>query len=134
MIPQTPMASESVTNKIRVSVRSFFVPERSRPEDDEWFFGYRIRITNEGDQPARLLRRHWIITDALGNTEEVRGEGVVGQQPRLAPGGHFEYTSACPLETPYGTMRGFYHFETDDGTPFTAKINTFELYVPAMAN
>lgn len=134
MFPETPMASEALTNRIRVVVRSFYVAERSAPENDQYFFAYRITITNEGDQAATLLRRHWVITDALGNSEEVHGDGVVGEQPRLAPGEHFEYTSACPLETPYGTMRGVYHLVTDDGAAFTATINPFELYVPAMAN
>jgi len=134
MFPETPMASEALTNRIRVAVRSFYVPERSAPENDQYFFAYRIKISNEGDRAATLLRRHWVITDALGNVEEVEGEGVVGEQPRIEPGDYFGYASACPLETPYGTMRGVYHFVTDDGATFTATINPFELYVPAMAN
>ncbi len=134
MLPETPMASEAITHKIRVKVRSFYIPERSDPAQRQFFYAYRIRIENEGDAPAQLLRRHWIITDALGDVEEVRGDGVVGEQPLLEPGQCFEYTSACPLATQYGTMHGTYEFINAAGDPFTVVINPFELYVPALAN
>ena len=98
--------SEAVTHGVRVSVRARFVPERSNPGDGEWFFAYSIEITNESDRTVQLLSRHWIITDADGKVEEVRGPGVVGQQPILGPGQSFEYTSACPLITSFGVMQG----------------------------
>lgn len=126
--------TETITNSIRVEARAFFVPERSNPGRGDFFFAYRIRITNEGGAAARLVSRHWVITDGLGNIEEVKGEGVVGEQPRLGPGESFEYTSACPLPTQYGTMQGAYRMERDDGTGFDAQVGPFKLYIPAMAN
>ena len=126
--------SEATTNAILVRTQSFFVDERSKPEEGQYLFAYRIRIVNEGEQPAKLISRHWIITDGLGRVEEVRGPGVVGEQPRLAPGESFEYTSACPLPTQFGTMRGRYTMERDDGTTFDAEIAPFDLFVPALAN
>lgn len=94
------------TQGIEVQVQSFFVPEQSDPNNRRFFFSYHIRIRNEGSKPIQVLSRHWIITDGHGRTEEVRGTGVVGQQPHLAPGEEFEYESFCPLSTPTGTMRG----------------------------
>jgi ApaG protein len=99
-------ASEAITNNGRVEVEARFAPDRSQPFENEWFFLYTVRITNEGDDRVQLLSRHWIITDATGHTEEVRGPGVVGEQPILKPGEHFEYTSGCVLQTPTGVMRG----------------------------
>ncbi len=119
--------SEAVTRGIRVKVRSFFVPERSAPDEGQWFFAYRIAITNEGSEPAQLLSRHWIITDGNGEVEEVRGPGVVGEQPLLAPGESFEYTSACPLPTSVGSMSGTYQMVTDAGEAFDADIAPFTL-------
>lgn len=119
--------SESLTRGIRVRVRSFPVPERSSPDRGRWLFAYRVTIANEGDETARLLSRHWIITDGEGRVEEVRGPGVVGEQPRLAPGEAFEYTSACPLATPVGSMRGSYRMCTDEGEEFDAAIAPFTL-------
>jgi len=126
--------NEAVTDGIRVVTESFYVPERSTPAEGQFFFAYRIRISNEGDEPAQLISRHWIITDRLGHVEEVRGEGVIGKQPRLEPGEHFEYTSACPLTTPTGTMRGTYFMVRDDGKDFEADIPQFDLIVKALLN
>ena len=128
------MVSEHVTNKIRVSVRAAFIPEQSDPDEPLYVYAYRVRITNEGPEPARLLRRHWIITDGLGRVEEVKGPGVVGEQPRIPPGESFEYSSKCPLTTQYGVMRGFYHMADDTGAPFEVEICPFKLYIPALSN
>ena len=100
--------SETVTAGVRVQVESTYLPERSNPENSQWFFSYRIRITNEGTERVQLLSRHWTIIDSNGETQEVHGPGVVGQQPVIPPGGTFEYTSFCPLGTRFGTMRGTY--------------------------
>ena len=119
--------SEAVTEGIRVEVESRYHPDRSDPGGGQWFFSYTIRITNVGERTARLLNRHWIITDADGQTEEVRGPGVVGQQPVLAPGQSFKYTSFCPLNTSFGTMHGTYEMATDDGRTFDVEIAPFAL-------
>lgn len=119
--------SDVMTRGIRVHVRSFFVADRSDPDEGQWFFAYRVTISNEGSETAQLISRHWIITDGDGEEEEVRGPGVIGEQPVLAPGESFEYTSACPLETPVGTMRGSYQMVTEGGIPFDAAIAPFTL-------
>jgi ApaG protein len=106
------------------------VPERSDPAQGRWLFAYDVRVVNEGDVRAQLLSRHWIITDANGKVQEVRGPGVVGEQPVLEPGESFEYTSACPLETAYGTMHGSYQMEADAGERFDAEIAPFLLGEP----
>ena len=108
-----------------VSVRP--LPERSQPEAGEHAFAYTVRITNRGDVPGQLIGRHWIISDATGRVEEVRGLGVVGKQPLLQPGESFEYTSWLRLATPSGTMRGSYFCVTDDALPFEATIEEFAL-------
>ena len=126
--------SNTLTQSIRIRTESFFVPERSKQKENVYYFGYHIRITNEGAEPAQLVSRHWIITDGLGQVEEVRGPGVVGEQPRLDPGETFEYTSACPLRTRCGSMRGTYRMVRDDGTAFFADIGPFELIMPATSN
>lgn len=113
---------------VRVQVR--FVPEQSDPQAGVYLFAYTIRVENTGDIAAQLLSRHWIITDANGRVQEVRGAGVVGEQPRLAPGEAFEYTSGCPLDTPVGTMRGSYQCLAADGTAFDAAIPEFVLSIP----
>jgi len=113
-----------------VSVQPQYLEDRSDPEEGRYLFAYTIRIVNTGEVAARLHSRHWIITDANQHVEEVRGEGVVGEQPHLSPGESFEYTSGCPLETPVGTMRGTYHCRADDGTPFDVAIPEFVLSVP----
>ena len=122
--------SEAVTRGIRVTVESQFVPERSAPDQNQWFFSYSIRIQNEGEQPVQLMTRHWIITDSSGETQEVRGDGVVGEQPRLEPGTFFDYTSACPLHTSFGTMHGSYGVVTDSGERFDVTIAPFALSEP----
>ena len=98
----------ALTRGVEVQVRSFFVPEHSDTSANHYFFSYHIRIRNDGDRPVRLLSRHWIITDGNGRVEEVKGPGVIGQQPLISPGEEFEYESFCPLPTPTGTMRGSY--------------------------
>ncbi|MFT3756333.1 MAG: Co2+/Mg2+ efflux protein ApaG [Pseudoxanthomonas sp.] len=115
---------------IDVDVAARFLPDRSAPGDDRYVFAYTIRIRNSGQVPARLLDRHWIITDANGKIEEVRGEGVVGEQPWLRPGDDYEYTSGAVLETAQGLMRGSYTMLADDGTRFDAPIAPFVLSVP----
>ena len=115
---------------IDVDVRSRFLPEQSVPEDGRFVFAYTIRIRNTGSVPARLISRHWLITDGNGRVEEVRGEGVVGEQPWLRPGEDFENTSGAVLETGSGTMQGSYQMLADDGTRFEADIAPFILSVP----
>lgn len=126
--------SEAVTQGIRVHVEAQYDPTRSMPHLSRWFFLYTVRITNEGSVTAQLISRHWIITDATGHVEEVRGPGVVGEQPVLAPGQSFEYTSGCPLSTPFGTMRGTYQMVTADGRRFDAEIAPFTLSEPHALN
>lgn len=128
------MVSEIVTNCIRVSVKAFFLPEHSSLDDNRFLYAYRIRITNEGRSAAQLIARHWIITDGLGNVEQVDGPGVIGQQPWIKPGDSFEYTSSCPLSTQYGVMQGHYEMVSDTGQHFEAEISPFRLFVPALAN
>ncbi len=123
-------ASEAVTRGIRISVETQYDPTRSSPQQSQWFFLYTIRITNEGSVTAQLMTRHWIITDATGHVEEVKGPGVVGEQPVLAQGQSFEYTSGCPLTTPFGSMRGSYQMTTADGEQFDAEIAEFILREP----
>jgi len=123
-------ASEAVTRGIRISVETQYDPTRSSPQQSQWFFLYTIRITNEGPVTAQLMTRHWIITDATGHVEEVKGPGVVGEQPVLAQGQSFEYTSGCPLTTPFGSMRGSYQMTTADGEQFDAEIAEFILREP----
>lgn len=122
--------SEAVTRGIRVAVRSRYVAERSRPMMNEFFFAYTIRISNEGRETVQLVSRAWLIEDAEGHVEEVRGPGVVGEQPVLGPGEAFEYTSACPLTTPFGSMRGTYQMVTANGERFEAEIARFRLAEP----
>jgi ApaG protein len=119
---------------VRVQVRSAYLPERSSPADGHYFFTYRVRISNEGEETVQLVSRHWIITDADGRTEEVRGPGVVGEQPVLAPGEAFEYTSFCPLSSPIGSMHGTYQMVTAGGSTFDAEIAAFSLAVPHALN
>jgi len=126
--------SEALTRGIRVAVESRYHPERSHPGDNRWFFSYAIRISNEGHETVQLLARHWVITDSDGKVEEVRGPGVVGRQPTLAPGESFEYRSFCPLGTAFGTMHGTYHMVTGSGEPFEAEIAPFALGEPYSIN
>ena len=126
--------SVAVTRGIRVEVNAEYVAERSRPADSHWFFAYHIRISNEGAEAVKLVSRHWIITDAHGEEEEVRGPGVVGAHPELEPGEQFEYTSFCPLETSFGSMRGTYQMVTRTGEPFDVEIAAFALVEPYSVN
>ena len=123
-------SSEAVTNNVRVEVEAQYAAEHSQPFQNHWFFHYTVRITNEGDETVKLISRHWIITQADGHVEEVRGSGVVGEQPVLAPGESFQYTSGCPLKTSSGNMRGTYQMVTDDGNGFEVEIATFSLTEP----
>ena len=122
--------SEAVTGNVRVEVQSEFSAPQSRPFQQEWLFHYTVRITNERTEGVQLLSRHWIITDANGHTEDVVGEGVVGQQPALGPGESFQYTSRCLLKTPTGVMRGTYQMVTRTGEHFDIEIAPFALHGP----
>ncbi len=125
--------SLAVTDGIRVQVQSQYLADQSSPRDDRYVFAYTITISNEGNRSAHLKTRHWIITDGRGTVEEVRGDGVVGEQPRLAPGQSFQYTSGCVLTTPIGTMQGTYRMWRDDGSYFDAEIAAFSLATPSSA-
>lgn len=118
--------------RIRVNVETNYVPDQSDPGGQRYVFAYTITILNEGQEPARLRRRHWIITDANGKVQEVRGDGVVGEQPHLKPGQGFRYSSGAILETPVGTMQGSYQMETDQGASFDAPIAPFRLAMPGI--
>jgi ApaG protein len=122
----TPM-SDAVTNSIRVEVMSQYSPENSRPAQDVWVFEYTVRITNQGAETVQLLSRHWIITDGLDHVEEVKGPGVIGEQPVLAPGESFKYSSWCPLKTPTGRMHGTYQMTRAGGGQFDIEIAPFGL-------
>jgi ApaG protein len=119
-----------VTEGIRVRVQSAYLPDQSSPRDERFVFAYTITISNESTYTAQLRTRHWIITDGRGSVEEVKGEGVVGEQPRLSPGQTFQYTSGCVLTTPIGTMQGSYRFWRDNGTYFDVAIAPFSLALP----
>lgn len=126
--------SEALTEAIRITVRAEYRPERSNPAKRQFFFAYTVRIRNEGNRTVQLVSRHWHITDAHGRVEEVRGAGVVGEQPVLRPGASFEYTSGCPLSTDFGTMHGTYQMRTADGSEFDAVIAPFRLALPHAVN
>jgi ApaG protein len=116
-----------ITDDIRVEVEPEYVPEQSKPKENYFFFSYRVKITNESTAPVQLVSRHWIITDGSGVVHEVQGEGVVGHQPKLAPGESFEYSSFCPLPTPTGNMRGSYRMVGETNKRFDVKIPLFFL-------
>jgi ApaG protein len=120
----------ATTRQVRVSVVPRFAPERSDPRLSKYFFLYTVTITNEGPETVQLISRHWVITDAHGQVEEVRGAGVVGEQPILAPGTGFKYTSGCPLGTPFGSMVGTYQMQTANGDEFEVQIPAFALRNP----
>jgi ApaG protein len=122
------------TRGVEVEVESRYHPERSDPGGGQWFFSYTVRITNHGKRTVQLVSRHWVITDGNGHVEHVRGPGVVGEQPVLAPGGSFEYTSACPLPTSLGSMAGTYQMVEEGGGQFDAEIAAFSLADPASLN
>jgi len=115
---------------IDVQVETRFVPDQSKPHDNRYVFAYTVTLHNAGDVPARLLTRHWVITDANGKVEEVRGEGVVGDQPWMRPGDRYQYSSGAVLDTAVGTMCGSYQMLADDGTRFDAPIPPFTLSIP----
>ena len=123
----TAPISEAVTRGIRVEVLAQHSPENSRPAQGEWVFQYTVRITNQSSDTVQLVSRHWIITGALEQTEEVKGPGVVGEQPTLAPGESFQYSSWCPLKTPTGMMHGTYQMISASGTKFDIEIAPFAL-------
>jgi ApaG protein len=122
----------TITDKhqIQIDVRTSYLPGQSEPGQNRYVFAYTITITNSGSVPARLMTRHWIITDANEQKREVHGEGVVGEQPYLLPGTSFQYTSGTILETPIGTMKGSYQMIADDGIAFDAEIPPFTLSIP----
>ena len=126
--------SDTTTRGVRVQVKSAFVPERSAPQNNHYFFAYRVRISNVGEETVHLVSREWIITDADGNVEQVNGPGVVGEQPILEPGESFEYTSFCPLPTAIGSMHGSYQMVAASGERFDAEIAPFSLAVPTAIN
>lgn len=117
-------------NDIKISANAFYLPDQSDENNDQYVFAYTIKITNLGATAVKLISRHWIITDSEGKVQEVRGVGVVGEQPELKPGESFEYTSGSSLETSVGTMRGTYQMQRADGSRFDATIPEFTLSVP----
>jgi ApaG protein len=123
-------AEEDNSHDIRIAVATDYIDSQSDPDSNRYVFSYTITISNKGSQPARLLDRHWIITDANGKVEEVKGKGVVGEQPHLKPGQKFRYTSGTVIETPVGSMQGSYGMISDAGQQFDAQIAPFSLAVP----
>ena len=117
-------------HNIKVEVETSYIEGQSEPDNDRYVFSYTITIRNEGGEPAQLLSRHWIITDANGNVQEVKGEGVVGEQPHPNPGEGFQYTSGAMITTPVGSMRGSYQMIADSGEEFDAEIPAFTLAIP----
>jgi ApaG protein len=126
--------SDTTTRGIRIQVESIYVEERSDPQESYFFFAYHVVISNVGHETAQLMSREWIITDSDGNVERVEGDGVVGEQPLLAPGQVFEYTSFCPLRTSMGSMQGSYLMRPAGGESFRAEIAPFTLAVPGVVN
>jgi len=124
---------EATTRRIRVSVEPVFLDEQSEPDENHYVWAYQVKIENDGLEPVQLLNRHWQISDARGQLQEVKGEGVVGEQPTLKPGEVFEYTSGTPLATPSGIMFGSYEMETKTGERFSIKIPAFSLDSPYQA-
>jgi ApaG protein len=123
-------SSEATTRNIRVRAQAQYDPRRSNPQQSQWFFLYTVNITNEGHDTVQLISRHWVITNGMGEVKEVRGPGVVGNQPVLAPGKSFEYTSGCPLTTPIGSMHGTYHMINQGDEHFDIEIAPFTLTEP----
>lgn len=122
--------SDSDTRQIEIGIETRYVEEQSDPDSDRYVFAYTITISNTGAEAAKLINRHWLITDANGKIQEVRGQGVVGEQPHLDPGEQFQYTSGTVIETPVGTMEGEYEMVTDGGSSFMAPIDRFTLSIP----
>ena len=131
------MSVQKITKKtilptdFEIKSKVTLVEGESRPDGGIFFFAYKIKITNKSSSPVQLMSRHWIVTDSLGQVEEVRGAGVVGQQPRIMPGQFFEYDSACPISTTSGSMRGSYQMLSEDGTSFDIEIPEFYLIAPS---
>jgi ApaG protein len=123
---------DSSRNRIGIDVETTYLDDQSEPRERRYVFAYTITIRNEGAVPAKLMTRHWIITDADGRVQEVRGDGVVGEQPRLAPGQGFRYSSGAIIETPVGSMQGSYQMRTDSGEHFDALIAPFRLAKPGI--
>jgi ApaG protein len=123
----TPEMSEAITQGVRIGAAAFYLPDDSQPADRAYVFGYNIVIANVGDAPVQLISRHWVIIDASGKVEEVRGPGVVGETPHLQPGEAFKYTSFARLKTAWGTMEGEYQMRRNDGSEFDARIERFYL-------
>ncbi len=123
-------AYSEITRSIKVSVDPVYLDDQSDPDDFHYVWAYHVKIENQGQETVKLLRRHWHITDSKGRIQEVRGEGVVGEQPRLGPGEVFEYTSGAPLSTPSGFMVGSYQMVTDEGQHFSVQIPAFSLDSP----
>ncbi len=117
---------------IRIEVATSYIDDQSEPDADRYVFAYTITISNDGDIAAKLLSRHWVITDANGKVQEVSGDGVVGEQPHLGPGERFRYSSGAVIETPVGAMQGLYRMVADDGDSFDAPIAPFTLAVPGL--
>jgi ApaG protein len=117
---------------IRIQVVTDYVDDQSEPDSERYVFAYTITITNEGDVAAKLISRHWVITDANGKVQEVNGDGVVGEQPDLKPGEEFRYSSGAVLETPVGAMQGLYRMQAENGVDFDAPIAAFTLAVPGL--
>lgn len=126
------MGMDDKPHDIRIKVATNYVDDQSEPDADRYVFAYTITISNDGDVPATLVSRHWVITDANGKVQEVSGDGVVGEQPHLNPGERFRYSSGAVLETPVGAMQGLYRMETDSGASFDAPIDPFTLAVPGL--
>jgi ApaG protein len=120
----------STTREILVAVEPIYLPDESSPENNYYMWAYRVHIENHGPDVVQLVSRHWKITDARGQVQDVRGEGVVGKQPVLRPGESYEYTSGTPLSTPFGIMGGEYQMTTAEGEPFEVEIPTFSLQSP----
>ena len=125
---------EKITEGIRVQVESFYLDAHSSPEENHYVFAYQIRLKNLSNRTVQLIRRHWIITDSSGEINEVKGDGVVGDQPILEPDEEYEYTSGSHLNSPVGTMQGTYEMTSTDGENFEVKIPCFSLAVPGMIN
>lgn len=123
-------SSFALTRGVRVEARPEYLPDQSDPANGLWFWAYHVVVSNEGERPVRLVSRHWIITNAQGHQEHVRGPGVVGEQPLIRPGQSFRYTSGCPLDTSMGTMHGTYQMTTEEGDEFEAIIAPFTLAEP----
>ena len=123
---------ENNQHEIRIQVATHYVDDQSQPDVGRFVFAYTITIENSGDMPAKLLSRHWVITDANGKVQEVSGDGVVGEQPHLSPGETFRYSSGAVLDTPVGAMQGSYRMQADNGIGFDAPIPAFTLAVPGM--